>query len=146
MIYFAQLRSGGPIKIGYAKNAKRRFSQLQIGNSTTLKCLALIAGNEGDERLLHIKFAQDRIRGEWFKPTEQLREYIRALNSDTKGKQSKAEDTEIESPHRIRSLLRSRHAVRISSSGFRCFVRLTQRLNAMVMALLPVRLQRDFAQ
>ncbi len=81
MIYFAQLRTGGPIKIGYASDAARRFRALQIANWKTLRCLALIEGTEADEARLHQRFRRIHVRGEWFKPTKELRSYIEGLES-----------------------------------------------------------------
>ncbi|MGC2101375.1 MAG: GIY-YIG nuclease family protein [Candidatus Sulfotelmatobacter sp.] len=81
MIYFAQHRTGEPIKIGFASDAKSRFRTLQIANWKTLKCLALIKGTQEDERQLHERFKGIHHRGEWFKPARELRDYIKSLTS-----------------------------------------------------------------
>lgn len=81
MIYFLQMRTGGPIKIGYAESASRRIRQLQTGNPTSLICLSLIEGTEENEAQIHERFRHLHARGEWFRPTKELRNYISTLES-----------------------------------------------------------------
>lgn len=83
MIYFVQDCETLHIKIGYVwpppidqpdslKRAKARLYKLQIGNPSKLKLVLVMPSEEEDERLFHEKFAGDRVRGEWFRPSPGL--------------------------------------------------------------------------
>ena len=78
-VYFIQGSSGGPIKIGYAKDVKNRLIGLQTGHPDTLIVLGCMVGSQEDEQDLHEKFASYRVRGEWFQPEEPLMKMIREL-------------------------------------------------------------------
>jgi Meiotically up-regulated gene 113 len=71
-----------PIKIGVAKNIERRKSALQTGNPLELRLLGWITSGDDFqlERDLHQRFAQARVRGEWFeiKPADILPHLARA--------------------------------------------------------------------
>lgn len=67
-VYFIQADEGGPIKIGFtADDPKRRLSQLQTGNASTLKLLGSIKGTAARERQFHAELSEFRLQGEWFK-------------------------------------------------------------------------------
>lgn len=68
MIYFIQEDRDGPIKIGVASNVKRRLQGLQVSSAHELHLRATMNGNALVEKELHERFAEWRIRGEWFKP------------------------------------------------------------------------------
>jgi hypothetical protein len=82
-IYFIQGESGGPIKIGYATDVYSRLKTLQTGHPDNLKILCAMPGNYDDEKKYHQKFAEYRIRGEWFKPCEAMIEI--AIKSNKNG-------------------------------------------------------------
>ena len=95
MIYFIQIENGeksdAPIKIGFSDNLKTRLMDIQIALPYKINLLAVAKGDKQLEHLLHQEFAQDRIRGEWFRPTERLwaliediREKQHAHNEDIK--------------------------------------------------------------
>lgn len=68
-VYFIQADENGPIKIGYtADDPKRRLSQLQTGNASTLKLLGAVRGTSAHERKFHADLAEWRLQGEWFEP------------------------------------------------------------------------------
>lgn len=72
-VYFIRAGRKGPIKIGVAKNVKRRVETLQTGNHEPLLILAIIPCNGKAlaynlESQLHSIYSRDRIIGEWFKP------------------------------------------------------------------------------
>lgn len=74
--YFVQSESGGPIKIGYTRqDPSQRLANLQTGSPTILKIVGLIEGNV--ESSLHVKFASDRIHGEWFNPSQKILDFIK---------------------------------------------------------------------
>jgi hypothetical protein len=67
-MYFTQNTKTKGIKIGYSKNPKQRRSGLQTASEDDLVILGYIHGELEDERAYHQKFAEYRIKGEWFKP------------------------------------------------------------------------------
>ncbi len=77
MIYFIQGEVTRLIKIGYAQCAIARLTQLQTGSPDKLLILGVILTGERD-RHWHSMFEDDRVRGEWFAPSERLLAYIRA--------------------------------------------------------------------
>jgi hypothetical protein len=76
-VYFVQSGAAGPIKIGWAASVRKRLALLQIGNPETLRLLAVAPGDAELEALLHLRFGDHRIRGEWFAPHAALDERIR---------------------------------------------------------------------
>lgn len=79
MIYFLQAEGGGPIKIGYSENVKKRRKTLQTASPKILRVLATTPGGEESERLLHERFRHLHIRGDWFRTSQDLREFIAGL-------------------------------------------------------------------
>jgi hypothetical protein len=67
-VYFVQAGEGGPIKIGTALDVPRRLKKLQQAQSAKLVLLAVRRGGLKTERGYHRRFADHRIRGEWFHP------------------------------------------------------------------------------
>lgn len=78
-VYFIQGESGGPIKIGYTNDVKKRVNTLQTGHPDTLRVLVVIPGSVKTEEEYHRKHGDARLRGEWFKPTEKLLTEISVL-------------------------------------------------------------------
>ena len=68
MIYFIQAGDNGAVKIGFAKDVKKRFAALQTGNHETLKLLKEIAGEEELEQEIHLLVKNYHVRGEWYAP------------------------------------------------------------------------------
>ena len=68
MIYFIQAGDNGAVKIGFAKDVKKRFRELQTGNHETLKLLKEIAGEEELEQEIHALVKNYHVRGEWYAP------------------------------------------------------------------------------
>src|SRR4030042_1877657 len=80
MIYFAQCSGGGPIKIGFtSREPENRVQDLQNANPYELVLLGTISGGKEEEAKLHGRFSDDRLRGEWFAPSEHLRSWLRDL-------------------------------------------------------------------
>jgi hypothetical protein len=78
-VYFIQVPSG-PIKIGFTtKRMAGRMQELQAGNHEELTLLKATLGSRAEEKALHDYFRQTRIRGEWFRPTTELLEFIAEL-------------------------------------------------------------------
>jgi|SRR5579859_1366545 len=74
VVYFVQSVIGGPIKIGKSVDPMARLIQLQSGSPFQLRLLATTA--KDIELELHERFAADRLHGEWFHPSQELRDYI----------------------------------------------------------------------
>ena len=72
MVYFIQIGKNGPIKIGFSKNVGKRFGALQNGIPYELNMLIAVEGDRHLEKFFHQEFKQDRIKGEWFKPSQRL--------------------------------------------------------------------------
>lgn len=69
-VYFIQVGDDGPVKIGVASDPDRRRTMLQIGCPWPLRILCEINCHDAAayEAQLHERFADHRIRGEWFEP------------------------------------------------------------------------------
>lgn len=71
------------IKIGWARNVRRRLKELQIGSHVRLSLLAAIPGGRQREAELHERFEHLRVRGEWFRADPELTAYIEEEKSRT---------------------------------------------------------------
>lgn len=68
-IYFIQAGTRGPVKIGWTvRNPFGRLAFFQTGHWQTLRLVRQFPGTVPDERALHKRFAEYRIRNEWFWP------------------------------------------------------------------------------
>lgn len=76
MIYFVQSGEKGPIKIGKANDPYKRLISLQTSSSETLTILGLMDGDIKEGKDIHAKFYDCKIKGEWFKPSKDLIEFI----------------------------------------------------------------------
>ncbi len=76
-VYFIVCIDSGRCKIGFTKhNVAKRLKTLQTGSSGELTLLAKHPGSIDTERALHERFAMDRIKGEWFHVSDDLRAYM----------------------------------------------------------------------
>lgn len=75
-VYFIQASKTGHIKIGYSRSPQQRLAALQIANPEGLELLGSIHGDERLEAILHAEFADARVSGEWFEPTDSLLAFI----------------------------------------------------------------------
>lgn len=71
-VYFIRAGERGPVKIGYAENARIRLRVLQRANPEPLLLIREIPGERKHEAWLHSHFAMLRIRGEWFRFCERM--------------------------------------------------------------------------
>lgn len=67
----------GSIKIGMSKHARVRLGELQMGFPYDLHLLATIEGAIRVERTVQHLFSHAHIRGEWFRPVDELLEYVK---------------------------------------------------------------------
>lgn len=80
VVYFTQRIDTGEIKIGFTGNLKSRMRTISAQQKCCLSVLATICGGRQAERCLHLRFANARIRGEWFRPTPELLAYIATIH------------------------------------------------------------------
>ena len=79
MIYFITARDIGRVKIGHAKDPKRRFINLQIGSPVPLALERVCAGGESEEARLHMRFSEHRHAGEWFALAPEIEAHMETL-------------------------------------------------------------------
>ena len=75
-VYFIQAGKDGPIKIGYSDDPLARLEDLQTAHHEQLRLLMTIADNGTMEMQLHERFADLRIRGEWFRSEGELEDVL----------------------------------------------------------------------
>ncbi len=83
----------GAIKIGLSTNISTRLAELQTCNSTDLKVLGYVVGNIESE--LHNRFSKDKIHGEWFKPSNEILDYVKTLKKYDPKRQTYAEKNDL---------------------------------------------------
>lgn len=77
MIYFAVAETMGLIKIGFTKGSvRKRLSNVQSSSPDSIRILLSMHGDRLQEKSLHDRFAASHVRGEWFKPSPDLLDYI----------------------------------------------------------------------
>lgn len=72
----------GPVKIGITVCPAERLTTLQQGNAEQLRGIAAFRCFPHMEKLLHDEFAFARIRGEWFRPVDELIDVVMRLGGD----------------------------------------------------------------
>jgi T5orf172 domain len=77
MIYFLQALGSRFVKIGHARCVRSRLEHLQIASPREIVILGVIAGSSAKEKELHARFAHLRVRGEWFRYTREIRDFLR---------------------------------------------------------------------
>lgn len=75
-VYFIEATDLDAVKIGIAADPEQRLGILQSCCPVELHILATAAGTPLFERYLHAKFAPQRIRGEWFKLSGPIADFI----------------------------------------------------------------------
>lgn len=77
--YFIQAGDNGPIKIGVAKNVRRRLDNFRVASPVPLALIGVADGDGAYEHELHQRFSGSRIRGEWFHPSPELMAFVETL-------------------------------------------------------------------
>lgn len=67
------------LKIGFTTNVRKRLSAIQSSLPIVLTTYCIFAGSLEQEQNLHIKFAEFKLRGEWFRQSPDLMTYIAEL-------------------------------------------------------------------
>ncbi|RMD65790.1 hypothetical protein D6817_05415 [Candidatus Pacearchaeota archaeon] len=76
MIYFIRGKESGNIKIGYSTTPEKRRSNLQTAHYEELELIGLMRGTREDEARIQQMFSQFNIRGEWYRPVEEILDFI----------------------------------------------------------------------
>ncbi len=76
-VYF--IYHNGCIKIGASVNPWARLSSLQTAHHERLEMLAIMPGDQAEERALHRRFSQYHKAGEWFNDNDDLRRFIQEV-------------------------------------------------------------------
>lgn len=66
LVYFIRSTGTGLTKIGFTTNLSARLSVIQNGNPGGVHVVTTLQGNRVVERRWHRRFADKRVRGEWF--------------------------------------------------------------------------------
>jgi len=80
VIYF--IRSPNAVKIGMAKDPHRRLMVLQTSHPDELELVATREGGRALEAEYHARFAEHRVRGEWFEPASPILAEIARLSGE----------------------------------------------------------------
>jgi hypothetical protein len=81
VVYFVQAGKAGPIKIGSSCDVERRLKSMQSHNHRKLRLIGQFKSvGYFSERDTHRRFAAARIRGEWFRPSDEMHEFINAIS------------------------------------------------------------------
>lgn len=78
-IYFIQSEIGGPIKIGITVHPRKRLKEMQAVNPFELRFVALQRGTFFEEKQYHKQFANQRLHGEWFGPSQKLSDLVKKI-------------------------------------------------------------------
>lgn len=75
-VYFMRCLACGLVKIGFSKNVRARRAQLNRSGEHIVEVLGVHVGDRWTEAQVHGTFARDRVRGEWFRASDDLMDYI----------------------------------------------------------------------
>jgi Meiotically up-regulated gene 113 len=65
-VYFIRNAREDTIKVGHSRDPRKRLSDLQVGCSSQLELIGVIAAAPEIEPIVHQQLREGRIRGEWF--------------------------------------------------------------------------------
>lgn len=78
-IYFIENLFNSEIKLGVSSDIDTRLKQISSDIKSPVKLIKLINGDEQKEKELHKRFSNDRVHGEWFKPSDELLDFIKII-------------------------------------------------------------------
>lgn len=92
-VYFMQQRAGEElIKIGFSDLPDRRLSTVRRDEQEPVVILAVIDGGREVERMLHKQLDADRVRGEWFRPSDRVLEMVQNAQGASHPKRHRSEN------------------------------------------------------
>ena len=113
MVYF--IRQDAAVKIGYTKQIKYRLSELQVSNPNELTVLLLIKGGIKLEQELHKRFVDDKIRGEWYYLSDEVRDFIASqYDNDLRYDEGLSDDID---PSVQTAFIRNAHGLNLREMG-----------------------------
>lgn len=71
-VYFIQAGDGGPVKIGISSDPWARMRKMQSDHDKKLVLIRLFEGGLVEEGVLHHRFSEHRLGGEWFAPAKEI--------------------------------------------------------------------------
>jgi hypothetical protein len=75
--YVYAISDGSAIKIGWSgAHPSSRMAQLQTASPNKLRLVGALLAASHEEGALHARFARHRIRGEWFRPVDEIVDYF----------------------------------------------------------------------
>jgi len=77
VVYFIIRRGMPGVKIGTTTNLSKRLSELQSSTPDYLFVFGTLPGDKVVEKILHKKFATNRIRGEWYEFTPEMKRFVK---------------------------------------------------------------------
>ena len=90
-VYF--VRGGDFVKIGTALNVTKRLGELKVGSPFKLTLLLTVPGGGSVEKAFHRRFADLRVRGEWFKAEPALTDFIQLERTNARRKNGYSKKT-----------------------------------------------------
>ena len=75
-VYFFQPEGGGPVKLGWSNMPRTRLAAYQNWCFVPLTMLAAIPSQMAGERMVHARFADERMHHEWFRASPRLMDFI----------------------------------------------------------------------
>lgn len=75
-VYFIRAVEADRVKIGWTVDVAKRLRGLQTSSPFALTLVGALAGETGFEGRLHRRFAADRVSGEWFRLSAEIRKYL----------------------------------------------------------------------
>lgn len=100
-VYFITARTVGMVKIGCAYDPHRRLGYMQTACPVELTLEALLPGAFTEEGEYHARFAEHRVRGEWFTLAPEIETLIAAHPA----------------PEKPRSIAQKRRILQLHSAG-----------------------------
>lgn len=77
MIYFIGNKQENIVKIGYTQNSiQQRFNTIQANSPYKMEVFGIVEGMKNIEKYIHNKFNFLHIRGEWFRISQELLQWI----------------------------------------------------------------------
>ncbi len=77
MIYFIRGKESGNIKIGFSTSPDKRKSNLQTAHYEELEFIGIMNGTLDDEAKIKVMFLEFNIRGEWYRPVQEVMDYVK---------------------------------------------------------------------
>lgn len=78
------IRGADAIKIGQSKYPRARLTDLQSANGSKLELMLAVPYSQMPEPDAHLKFRHLRIHREWFRPEQELLDFIAKLKAETR--------------------------------------------------------------